>query len=140
MFDKPNISLPISGLEVRPLALRDKDLPSTPGSEKVAALEYENEKLRREIKSLRRQLDSSQGQLDSLRGQLDIWAHQIQRLHKVVDGAKASAKVTALAIRHLQDANFTMKRTEREADKEWASYKTKVEGHMMKTGIVGNQI
>ena len=126
MFEKPNISLPISGLEVRPLALRDKDLPSTPGSEKVAALEYENEMLRRENQSLR--------------GQLDIWAHQIKRYHKVADGAKAMAKETALSIRHLQDANFKMRRVEREAEREWVSYKTELEDHKAKTGIVGNQL
>ena len=104
MFEKPNISLPISGLEVRLLALRDKDLLSILRSKKVTALEYNNEMLRRENQSLR--------------GQLDIWAHQIKRYHKVADGAKAMAKETALSIRHLQDTNFTMRRVEREAEKE----------------------
>jgi len=126
MYERPNISLPIARLEVRPLALRDKDLPATPGSEKNSALEYENEMLRREN--------------ESLRGQIDVWAHQISRYIKVGDAAKALAKETALSVRQLQDAQFAMKRTEREAEGEWVSYKAKMEEHMAKTGIIGNQI
>jgi hypothetical protein len=126
MPDKSTVSLSIPiGLEVKPLALRDKDLPLTPGSEKMATLEYENAMLRRENQSLR--------------GQLDIWAHQIKRYHKIVDGSKMLIKQMASSVDDFQKATFTMKRVEREAEREWISYKTNIEDHMAKTGIMGNQ-
>jgi len=91
------------------------------------------EMLERENKSLRTENEI-------LRGQLDIWAHQLKRYHDIVVGSRELAKVTALSIRHLQDANFTMKRTEREAEKEWTKYKTRLEGYTAETGVVGNQL
>ena len=126
MVDRPKLSLSQSAFDVKPLALRDKALPPTPGSERVEALEYENEMLRRENQSLR--------------NQLDIWGQQIKRYHKVADAAKVLAKETAMSVRHLQDATSTMKKEEKAAAKEWVNYQTILEKQMAEKGNISSLV
>jgi hypothetical protein len=116
MLNKPNISLPNLGFKVKLLALRDKDLPLTPTSGRIVALEYEKKKLWTENQVFR--------------NQFDVWANQLRRFHKAIDSCKTFAKETALSVRHLQDAHFTMRHTEREAEKEWANFKATMQNHM----------
>lgn len=131
MSKRPKISfpIPISGLEVKqvkPLALRDKDLPPTPDSERVVALERENEMLQRDIRTLK--------------CQIDIQAHQINHYRQMTHSAKSFAKSVSLGIRHLQDATFTMKKMERQAQDEWKTYQNALEKHMERTGTIENVI
>ena len=68
------ITLPISGLEVKPLNLKQKELPPTPKTTRISILEDQVEMLRRENQSLQ--------------DQIDIWGHQINRDRQVAEASK----------------------------------------------------
>lgn len=109
------ISLPVRnfGAQIIPLAIKDKDLPPLPNSNRVAALESENELLRKEN--------------CSLRSQLEIYAHQILRYHQSAKAGKTFAKEVALGMRGVHEAASTMRKTERAAEKEWNNFHTRSE-------------
>jgi hypothetical protein len=108
-------SLPVRnfGAEIIPLTIRDKDLPPLPNSNRVAALEAENELLRKEN--------------CSMRSQLDIYAHQILRYHQSAKAGRTFAKEVAQRMRGVHEAASTMRKTERAADKEWDNFHARFE-------------
>lgn len=118
--------IPIPGVELRGLALRDKDLPPTPDSKRVEALERENEMLLKEIRTLN--------------GHIDIQAHQIKRYRQTATAARSFIKEISLGIGNLEDATSKMKETESHALGEWKAYQGAVEKHIERTGTIENII
>ena len=121
MVLKSDISLPLSRLEVIPLCLpakrsipplelREKDLPPTPRSARLSALEYENDMLRGENQTLRRQLE--------------LFSHQLRCHKQVADAGRNLVKEAMSHLQRLQDSAFAMKRAERAAKKELSNYAT----------------
>jgi hypothetical protein len=108
-----HLQTPHLGADIIPLTIRDKELPPLPNMDRVAALELENELLRKEN--------------DSLRDQLDIWAHQVLRYHHTTKAARAFAKEVAQGMRNVNEAASTMRKAERAADKEWTDYQARSE-------------
>jgi hypothetical protein len=125
MSHKRNISTPIQipeEIEVKPLILRDKDLPPLPASDRIAALELELDALLKENKILR--------------AQLNIAAHQIKHYRQVACAAKDFVKQVMSGNQYLQEATATMKRAERAAEREWKCYQGTLENHMAFKGTI----
>ena len=98
-------------LDVKPLALkpqklayREKNLPPTPPTEEERYLQKEIEDLRHENAILRRQIN--------------VWAHQVRQYRQITAATKSFSKEALVGIKHIQDAIFVMKRTERAVQKE----------------------
>lgn len=120
-------------LEVKPPALKKstlvgkygKDLPPIPPSEDLRKLRTEMESLRQENAILR--------------GQLNLWAHQVRRYRQIAGAAQEIAKDTLVGVKHIHDAIFVMKRTDRTVKKEWMVYQNE-DGENPSGFLAENQI
>ena len=111
---------------VVPLVLLNKDLPLTPGSEMVTALERENQSLRREI--------------CCLRSQLDVWINQVKKYRRIAKASKTLVKSLLCSIQGLQEGVEFMEETERAATEEWTVSQASMEQAVIWQGGLGNML
>ena len=101
-------SIQLDTLSIKPLNIRDKELPLTPESERFTALEFENETLVNEIRALRDQLETS--------------AQEVKRYREVANAAKEFVKDVVAGAIQLQEATSAMQHIEKDARRKYVAY------------------